>query len=186
MPSAHALLGASPNASPTELRRAFRLRVFALHPDRAGGAREAELRAAIAAYEQLTGKARASRRRARSSAGARSPTYARSRYNCGGCGDTFTLAGECSRCALPLAEAERPPYPHRPDVEAFEARLSAPPSPVAQRLAAHRERLPALALGGCFLFGSAAMAVHAPIALLAVGYGLALFVSEAWAGRACG
>jgi hypothetical protein len=189
MPAAHDVLGVLPNASPRELRRAFRRAVLALHPDRAGTAREAELLAAIAAYEELTGKVRPPRARRRATGprrAAHGPPFVRDRFNCGGCGDTFAIDGECPRCALPLGETERPAHPVRPEVEAFEARLSAPPGWLGRTLARCEARIPVVALAGCFAFGTLAMGVHPPIALMSVGYGLALFLAEAWSGRACG
>lgn len=180
MSHAHEVLGVPRHATSSDIRRAFRRLVLELHPDRAGAEGEAKLLAAIAAYEELTGKVRPLPRRRRASQRPAARVFVRDRYNCGGCGDTFAIEGECPRCGLPLAETDCPRAPDRPEVDAYIARLSTPPSWLERQLEAHRERMPAVALGGCFVFGAFAMTIHPPIALMAVGYGLSLFAAEAW------
>lgn len=178
MSSAHAALGLTANATPAEIRRAFRRLVLELHPDRGGDA--ARLLGAIAAYETLTGKAPPRPRRRRRSTRPPARTYVRDRYNCGGCGDTFAIEGECPRCGIALAESDAPRAPERPEVDAYIGALSKPPSWLEVQLTQHEARLPAVLLGSCFLFGAYAMSIHPPIALMAVGYGLSLLAMDAW------
>jgi|GEM_PF-1805897 len=193
------VLGVSPSATPHEIRRAFRRKVLEVHPDRAGAASEARLVEAIDAYEALTGRAKPRRPRASRAASpapaSRSRGFtgrpyrdseptARDRFNCAGCHDTFTIEGECPRCGIALTDG--PPShvgPSNPEVEAYMGALeSQGPAPAWHGTL--EQRLPIATIGTLLTSGALALTIHAPIAFMMIGYGLALLCADAVLGRA--
>lgn len=199
MPSPRRVLGVSEQATPSEIRRAFRRLVLELHPDRGGAASEARLLDVVEAYETLTGKARPARRRVARPAPTPAPArrgttgrpytssgpYAespRDRFNCGRCHDTFAIEGECPRCGIEVTEghAVAPPLP---EVEAYIHALEAQRPPPAW-VGSLERRLPVATIGTLFAGGSLALTIHAPIAAMMIGYGLVLLCADAVLGRA--
>jgi len=199
------VLGVSASASPSEIRRAFRRLVLQLHPDRSGDASDSRLLEVVEAYETLTGRVRVARRRgsprpAPSRPASRwgrgftgrpytdSPPVARGRYNCGRCHDTFANEGDCPRCGIPLTDAlvadgVTQAAPPQPEVDAYISVLEAR-KPAPAWLGAVERRVPVATIGTLLAGGSAALAVHAPIAAMMIGYGLALLCADAVLGRA--
>jgi hypothetical protein len=203
MPDPRRVLGVSPSATPQDVRRAFRRLVLDLHPDRVAAAERARCQArlleVVDAYETLTGKVRPRRRRIEAPAPAPArrrsrgftgrpytpPTTRalRDRFNCAACHDTFTIAGDCPRCGIALTDGAPGSAPAAPEIDAYIGALEAkaPPPPWMRSL---EDRLPVTTIGALLGAGALAMPIHAPIAVMMVGYGLWLLCADAVLGRA--
>lgn len=194
------VLGVSPSATPNEIRRAFRRMVLEVHPDRAGARSEARLLEVVDAYEALTGKAKPRRARAQRAPHAAGPARrrsrgfagrpyrdseptARDRFNCAGCHDTFTIEGECPRCGIPLTDGPPSAPPSSAEVDAYMGALEAQGDPPAWH-GTLEQRLPIATIGTLLTSGALALTIHAPIAIMMIGYGLALLCADAVLGRA--
>lgn len=199
MPDPRRVLGVSPSASPHEIRRAFRRKVLEVHPDRAGAASERRLVEVVDAYEALTGKAKPRRARTQrtpspTAARGRSRGFtgrpyqdgeptARARFNCAGCHDTFTIEGECPRCGIALTDGPPSAPPSRAEVDAYMGALeSKGPAPAWHGTL--ERRLPIATIGTLLSSGALALTIHTPIAIMMIGYGLALLCADAVLGRA--
>lgn len=201
-----AVLGLPENASLGEVRRAFRRLVLQLHPDlHAGDPRKAaRLRAVVAAYEQITGRApepRPRRRPARPAYASRprhsySRPYAapepqpapaaRDRFGCPRCCESWSFEGTCPRCDVPLVDelrAGRVTPAADPRVDAMEHALerAAASGAWARTVGA---RAPVTTIASLLAGGAMALPIHVPVASMLLGYGLLLLALEATNGRA--
>lgn len=204
-PDPRRVLGVSASASAAEIRRAFRRLVLELHPDRSGASSDARLLEVVEAYEQVTGKARPTRRRAeprsarpapRGSRGrdayrgrpyAETVHAARDRFNCARCNDTFAVEGECPRCGIALVDGIAGIAPAQPEVDAYIEALESRPAPPAwlkEGMGTLERRLPVTTIGTLFAGGALALTIHAPVATMMIGYGLVLLCADAVLGRA--
>jgi len=198
------VLGVSASASPSEIRRAFRRLVLELHPDRSGDASETQLLEVVDAYETLTGKVRPHRRRGAVRPSSARPTSRRARgfsgrpytegapvapgrYHCSRCNDTFDIDGDCTRCGIALTDGAAaggasPCAPPQPEVDAYITALESRKPPPAW-LASLERRIPVASIGTLLAGGSLAIGIHAPVAVMMIGYGFALLCADAVLGR---
>lgn len=124
MKSAFRILGVDENASEKEIRRAWKRLARRLHPDvnPSDPRAAARFKAAQRAYYRAMNGVPVERP-------ARPAPAPPSRFACRRCCDTYTQAGECPRCELPLhdrAGGEAAPLADSREVEAMLAALEAP------------------------------------------------------------
>ncbi len=149
------------------------------------------------AYEALTGKRKPRRarpasptpnapRRTRGFAGRpyrESPPAPRDRFNCARCHDTFAIPGECPRCEVPLTDGPPGSASIDAEVDAYMGALEAQ-GPAPAWHGTLEQRLPIATIGTLLTSGTLALTIHAPIAIMMIGYGLALLCADAVLGRA--
>ena len=175
MKSAFRILGIDENASEKEIRRAWKRLARRLHPDVNPSDPRAATRfkAAQRAYRRaLTGEPAETPARP-----AKTPP---SRFACRRCCDTYTQAGECPRCELPLHDRARGEATPMADSREVEAMLAALEAPVVAPLFTIEPEVRVPLMAG--ILAACAMAqAHAglwPVAIMSVTFALFAIAAE--------
>lgn len=181
------ILGIHHDASRAEVRRAWRRLAKRTHPDVDDSPEAARRfqrlrRAYREALRQLDLRAGRSVRRSTPPKKATPPPRARFRYACGSCDDSFAIAGDCPRCAIPLHDERRGPVRRTddPEVAAFVDALENPTDSFFDRFdMAPEQRTAMLAAGLVCLGGFQATIGLVGLAVLSLGFAMIWVASEA-------
>lgn len=180
------VLGIERDASRAEVRRAWRRLAKRIHPDVDGSPEAARrFQRARRAYREALRQVDLRRGRpVRRSRPPRAPfpTRARFRYACGGCDDSFSLAGECPRCELPLHDERQGPVrrAEAPEVAAFVDALENPAESLFDRFEVPPEQRTAMLAAALVCLGGFQASIGLMgLAVLSLGFAMIWVASEA-------
>jgi len=180
------VLGIHRDATRAEVRRAWRRLAKRTHPDVDGSPEAARrfqrLRHAYReALRQVDLRAGRPVRRSRPPK-PMAPTRARFRYACASCDDSFALAGDCPRCALPLHDERQGPVARAesPEVAAFVQALENPEGSFFDRFEMPPEQRTAMLAAGLVCLGGFQASIGlVGLAVLSLGFAMIWVASEA-------
>lgn len=180
------VLGIDRDATRAEVRRAWRRMAKRTHPDVDGSPEAARrfqrLRSAYReALREVDLRAGRPVRRSRPPKPAM-PTRARFRYACGSCDDSFALAGECPRCAIPLHDEREGPVrrAESPEIAAFVDALENPTGSYLDRFDMPPEQRTAMLAAGLVCLGGFQASIGLiGLAVLSLGFAMIWVASEA-------